>query len=392
MDRPTRLKRIPRHRIAGWLLLLTGLCAANPSWAERDYEQEMTALSAKLSAEAAKRKLARVAVADLTDLEGAATPLGRFLAEDLSSALAERGIVAVVDRIRLGAALKAQGVPDIGRLGVFGLTQLGKRIGVDAVVTGTLTDMADGFRVTVKLLPVATGAVVAAAKTTLPRTGPLAQLRGPEPALPPPAPTPPAPLPKTQPRDTGLPAGMALVPAGSFIFGQAGAERKLFLPAFWIDFFEVTNADYAKVRGIEFTPAKANYPVADISWKDAMVYCEAAGKRLPTEEEWEKAARGTDGRRFPWGNDYDPAKVNAENRADGTMPVGRFRAGASPYGLFDMAGNVAEWTSSGDDQARIYKGGAWGSPPADLASGARDQLTTPFHVLYLGFRCAKDGS
>jgi formylglycine-generating enzyme required for sulfatase activity len=153
----------------------------------------------------------------------------------------------------------------------------------------------------------------------------------------------------------------------------------------------VTNAEYATVRGIEFIPARANHPITDISWKDATVYCEAQGKRLPTEEEWEKAARGTDGRRFPWGPDYDSARANGDNRLREATGVGRFPSGASPYGLQDMAGNVAEWTSSGDEQARIYKGGAWGSPPADLASAVTNRLTTPFHLLHLGFRCAKDG-
>src|SRR2546425_9661935 len=135
-------------------------------------------------------------------------------------------------------------------------------------------------------------------------------------------------------------AGTGMIPAGPFLYGEKGKEQELSLPAFMMDLYEVTNAEYAKVRPREYPPEKANHPVVGITWDEAKQYCETVGKRLPSEQEWEKAARGTDGRRFPWGDTYDPKKLNAEGRNNGTTPVGQFPDGRSPYGLYDMAGKA----------------------------------------------------
>ncbi len=159
-------------------------------------------------------------------------------------------------------------------------------------------------------------------------------------------------------------AEMVLVPAGPFIMGAVGEKvrddespvRRLNLPAFYIDRCEVTNAQYARyIAATKATPpvswdggkppqGKENCAVTNVTWFDAMRYAVWAGKRLPTEAEWEKAARGTDGRRFPWGNEDDKARRNLDN--DGKIrPVGTFPAGASPFGCLDMSGNVWEWTA-----------------------------------------------
>jgi formylglycine-generating enzyme required for sulfatase activity len=162
---------------------------------------------------------------------------------------------------------------------------------------------------------------------------------------------------------------MVLIPAGEFILGSsedktnaAYPEQKINLPAYWIDKYEVTNSqflDFAIKTGYQgegakegkdwrqfFTPEKAKYPVLFITWNDAKAYCEAQGRRLPTEEEWEKAARGTDGRRFPWGNTWDPVKSNTyESGLRDPQEVGKFED-ISSYGVHDMLGNVQEWTSS----------------------------------------------
>ncbi len=172
------------------------------------------------------------------------------------------------------------------------------------------------------------------------------------------------------------PGEMVLVPAGVFVFGSsedkdnaAYPEQKLNLPAFWIDKYEVTNAeflDFAIKTGYQgegakegkdwrqfFTPDKAKFPVLFITWNDSKTYCESLGKRLPTEEEWEKAARGTDGRRYPWGNTWDPAKSNTyESGTRNPGAVGEY-GDISPYGAQDMLGNVQEWTAS---WYKAYKG------------------------------------
>ncbi len=175
---------------------------------------------------------------------------------------------------------------------------------------------------------------------------------------------------------TVTPGEMVLIPAGEFIFGSSeekgnptSPEQKINLPAFWIDKYEVTNAeflDFAIKKSYQgegakegkdwrqfFTPDKAKYPVLYITWNDAKAYCESLGKRLPTEEEWEKAARGTDGRRYPWGNDWEPTKSNTyESGLRNPTGVGEF-PDISPYGVHDMLGNVQEWTAS---WYKAYKG------------------------------------
>jgi serine/threonine-protein kinase len=229
--------------------------------------------------------------------------------------------------------------------------------------------------------------------------------------LPPP---PPPPVIPEVPTRLDLPSGaMLLVPAGEF---QYGADKKrTTLPAFYMDETEVTNAAYRKFCDATSHPtppnppwdpdyfrAKDRHPVLNVTWDDAVAFAQWAGKRLPTELEWEKAARGTDGRTWPWGSEFDPKKANLGGDKDGfvyTAPVGSFPAGASPYGMLDMAGNVWEWVADAygptkdlGPNDRVLKGGAF------VATVGKDEATTFFHGTRprterpngVGFRCAKD--
>lgn len=221
-------------------------------------------------------------------------------------------------------------------------------------------------------------------------------------------------------------APMVEIPAGEFLFGsdeqpEAGPPQQVNLPAFSIDVYEVTNAQFAAfvaATGYKTTAEQAGepswrdyfgqgeeeHPVVKVSWYDAEAYCKWAGKRLPTEQEWEKAARGTDGRRYPWGNEFDPEKVNGmEAGYRRTVAVGSLPAGASPYGVMDMAGNVAEWTadwykaypgSSYRDQYmgekfRITRGGGWFSDKEQIQTFYRNSTAPEAANDDLGFRCAR---
>ena len=171
--------------------------------------------------------------------------------------------------------------------------------------------------------------------------------------------------------------GMVFIPPGEFMIGSSekdtdslsvefGARekffenesppRKIFKKGFYIDKFEVTNKDYklfisktnymipAKWKGGTYGDGRGLHPVSNVSWFDANSYCKWAGKRLPTEEEWEKAARGPNGNIFPWGNEFSLSKANL-NKGD-TVPVGSIPEDRSFYGVYDMAGNLKEWTIS----------------------------------------------
>ena len=159
--------------------------------------------------------------------------------------------------------------------------------------------------------------------------------------------------------------GMVLIPAGDFLMGSTEADeqakgdekpqRVVNVPAFYIDQFEVTHIEYKRFIDATGYPPPPSwtegkyaydadfYPIVEVTWWDAMAYARWAGKRLPTEAEWEKAARGTDGRRYPWGNDYDSHLANTGRFF---VPVNAHLEAASPYGVVNMAGNASEWTGS----------------------------------------------
>lgn len=241
--------------------------------------------------------------------------------------------------------------------------------------------------------------------------------------------------------------GMVLVyvPAGEFMMGaREGDEqaepdempmRTVSLNAFWIDRTEVTNAMFAKfltakgnekwyeaespdakisVLGPEWVVKKGfeDHPVTEVTWFGANAYCEWVGRRLPTEAQWEKAARGTDGRIFPWGNTQPNCSLanywtGSQSCTDGgPAPVGSYQGGASPYNVWDMAGNVWEWvadwysdvfyksapgenpTGPGSGSAKVMRGGSFESGPRTLRTSDRASDEPGVGRYRLGFRCA----
>jgi eukaryotic-like serine/threonine-protein kinase len=229
-------------------------------------------------------------------------------------------------------------------------------------------------------------------------------------------------------------AMMVYVPAGEFRMGSDDADKDarpneqpphtVYQDAFWIDKLQVTNALYGKCveAGKCHPPSNAssntrasyygdghfdNYPVIYVSWDDAVAYCTWAGKRLPTEAEWEKAARGTDGRIYPWGNTFGENLLNSSESGNGdTTAVGTYPNGASPYGALDMVGNVWQWaadwyddkyyansppsnpTGSSSGQSRVLRGGSfYFSQKVRAANRGYDTPTGTFNDV--GLRCAR---
>jgi iron(II)-dependent oxidoreductase len=246
--------------------------------------------------------------------------------------------------------------------------------------------------------------------------------------------------PAAEPKDL---SDMVRVPAGPFIMGSNdGPEDErprhtVSLAVFFIDRNQVTNAEFARFLNAKGTrapgrrrwydandndarirqregkwqpdPAHENNPVVEASWYGALAYCVWVGRRLPTEAEWEKAARGTDARKYPWGNEA-PDRTRAHFGAgwNDLVPVGSLPAGASPYGAFDMSGNGWEWVSSAyqpypydvsdgrEDlnarHVRSTRGGGHDSPPAELTAThrGRNLSRNPRSGHHnIGFRCAR---
>jgi gamma-glutamyl hercynylcysteine S-oxide synthase len=240
---------------------------------------------------------------------------------------------------------------------------------------------------------------------------------------------------------------MVLIPAGKFIMGTdlknadaaSHPQHEVDMKAYMIDKYLVTNAQYARFIAATGHRPPSDWkngkvqdgtlllPVTMVNWYDAAAYAKWAGKRLPTEAEWEKAARGTDGRRWPWGNEMDPARLNTYYNVGSANIVTTYDKGVSPYGIYDMAGNVDEWTESdfapykgtdadaevfkakvakvesAQDRAmkvsdmvpvnRLYKvlrGGSWKGDPFSTASYHRDYSLPNFASDFYGFRCASD--
>lgn len=231
------------------------------------------------------------------------------------------------------------------------------------------------------------------------------------------------------------PVEMVIIPAGPFIRGSAPGEgrideqprRKIYLNAFAIDKYEVSNTHYMKFldetlhkaplnvfaeRPFNQEEGIAELPVVQVTWHDAVDYCFWAGKRLPTEAEWEKAARGTEGRIYPWGDEPPNAqRANFEKDWDGKktfVEVTALPEGQSPSGLFNVSGNVREWVQDWYDAEyysnspdknpkgpesgilKVLRGGSWRSFDTDLRATSRGKGGFALKTHGIGFRCARD--
>ncbi len=239
------------------------------------------------------------------------------------------------------------------------------------------------------------------------------------------------------------------IPAGKFLMGtdspqsneQNQPQHSIYLPAYKIDKYPVTNAQYARfvaatghrppstwING-KIPSGKELHPVTLVSWYDANSYAQWAGRRLPSEAEWEKAARGIDGRRWPWGNTMEPGRLNTYYNVGSTTPVTAYPQGASAYEVMDMAGNVSEWTAdeflpyigtsapqdlfkakagivgsaadrslkvldliTTDARYKSMRGGSWKSDPFSTATYHRNYSLPNYASDFYGFRTAQDNA
>jgi formylglycine-generating enzyme required for sulfatase activity len=195
------------------------------------------------------------------------------------------------------------------------------------------------------------------------------------------------------------------IPSGEFLFGED--RQKIVLPGFQIARYPVTNEQYRLFlldnpqhppppgwRGRDLPIGKGRHPVVNVSHADVVAFCRWLDCRLPTAEEWEKAARGTDGRTYPWGEAWEDGRYcnNWEAGNNGVTPVDRYPDGASPYNVFDMAGNVWEWTATQHGSAWMHElcGGSWRSfSRFAVRVAGRDRLLLDDYRDDLGFRCAR---
>ncbi|MDF0674738.1 MAG: SUMF1/EgtB/PvdO family nonheme iron enzyme [Nitrospira sp.] len=228
------------------------------------------------------------------------------------------------------------------------------------------------------------------------------------------------------------PFEMVKVPKGPFLYGEQ-KTREVIDYDYWIDQYPVTNQKYAAFIAAggyanqqywseegwnwkadknlsvpeswnDAESKRADHPVVGVSYYEAEAYAKWAGKRLPTEREWEKAARGTDGRVYPWGDQFDESACNSAKSVLGgiwkaftasiqTTPVTQYPNGVSPYGCYDMAGNVGEWCADWYDwnkDTRVLRGGSWYDEAALVRSAFRNRLIPSKRFDAIGFRCARD--
>lgn len=377
-----------------------------------------------------KKVMNFIAVMDLTCGPGIDKSVCKSLTDVIIDELVKVGTYTVIDRANRDKILSEQGFQQTGCVEESCTVDAGRLLGVGKIVVGSLTKIGETYLVNLQLINVQTAAVETSASerckcdldglidTVINATR---KLFGKAPAQPQPQPRPTAPV--TPPQPSGpkpeeikfipttpeqqklCPPDMVYVPAGWFMMGCNAAKdsqcqgnevpyHPVYLDAYCIDKYE-----YPNQAGVE--------PKAKVNWQDAQGMCSSLGKKLPTEAEWEKAARGTDGRKYPWGEGIDPSKALYGKVFGSAEPSGSREVNRSPYGAYDMAGNLWEWVSDWYDlnyyqnspsrnptgptsgQHRVLRGGSWNVLPSDLRASYRFRGAAGIRYADIGFRCAR---
>lgn len=351
-------------------------------------------------------KIAQISFWDIT-AEGGLDP--RAVMDFISVAMTKDRMFQVIDRENIALIAKEQKLNQAVFIDQENAKRLGELYGVDAFIYGGITRRKDGsFLASMKMLNIFNGVLewadlinfrIGSGTATAGRTSAASPLHS---AI----------------------AGMVQVPGGVHIMGADGSPREARprhqrkLRSFSIDITEVSNADYATFvkkrkhrappgwRGGTYPRGQGNLPVVNVSWEDARQYCLFVGKRLPREEEWEKAARGANGQPYPWKgrNFYDNYAVTRGSSRNRSRPVDRAGKDVSPYGAKHMAGNVREWVADvfaaypgstsrnpkyGKEQ--VVRGGSWATGADSAVGYFRGSSAKDLGWPDVGIRCAKDG-
>jgi formylglycine-generating enzyme required for sulfatase activity len=363
-----------------------------------------------LTKDLARLQQSKIHLVSFWGIESAALFPPESVMDQLSVALTRDGAFKVVDRENIQLIAQEQQLNQQAFVDEKSAKKLGELYGVDAFFYGSVTRRQDGaVLASMKLLNVYNGVIEWADLIRIDEAaaGPGAKA-GPG-------------------AGPAAPAGMVLIPAGSFVMGSsseggdASPAHQVMLPAYFIDGTEVSNAEYQVFvakrgyrppaciqgtvcwNGVAPAPGSQDLPVVGVNWDDAQQYCRFAGKRLPQEAEWEKAARGSAGQPYPWtGQNFSPGyavtRESGKKRPDPVQSAGR---DISPYGVKHLAGNVREWVADvlkaypGSEakpsagRERVVRGGSWATDQRPTVAWYRGSSASNLAWPDVGFRCAK---
>jgi len=348
-----------------------------------------------------------VALVEAGGDQGVPNDVSSYARTGLEEELNKSGKFVLVERSRVQAvveeiAFQQSGVTDPGTA-----AQLGRQLNVDKLIFVQTHRVYPRYELTLRIVDVATGQVLRVEKESLGRQPP--EIR--------------AAVRRLARRLIAIssllsPAEMVLIPAGTLLMGSdqgLGDERpphRVSMSAFYLDPYEVRRIafqEFLVAQGRKKSPdlKDPDLPATMVSWHDAAAFCQAQGRRLPTEAEWEYAARGGEARIFPWGNEPpDPSRARFESR--GPLPVDALSPGATPEGLLNLAGNVAEWVQDwwhlgyyavspsadppgpAEGDYRVVRGGSWNQSAEELRAAARAYHNPERGAGHIGFRCARD--
>jgi len=327
----------------------------------------------------------------------------------LEKELSQNDRFTLVERQRIQQVLEEVSFQQSGVTEGKGTAELGRLLDVDRLFFLQTHRLASGYELTLKIVDVATGRVLRVEKQSLGREQRQTQLA----------------IRRLGQRLRAVasllsPTEMVLLPAGSFSMGSVQGlpdERPIHpvsIKSFYLDRYEVSRVAYREFLITHDRPGQIDlknpeHPATEVSWSDAVTYCRDQGKRLPTEAEWEYAARGNNGRTYPWGEAV-PTPHLARFQTREPLPVNSLPAGATPEGIHHMAGNVAEWVQDWWDPGyygvspsanppgppegdfRAVRGGSWNQPADELRASSRTYHNPDRGAGHIGFRCARDAS